>query len=80
MWTWWHNITKRVQASCRTWDRDLLAAKTHLDDEYTFTPGRYAGQGYNWVASSFETHSACARQLDSEVLTLYVSFARTQAQ
>jgi hypothetical protein len=46
MWTWWHNLTSRVQASWHTWDRDLLAAKTHLDDEYNFTPGRYAGQGY----------------------------------
>jgi hypothetical protein len=23
----------------------LMAAKVHLDDEYTFPPGRYAGQG-----------------------------------
>ncbi|KAJ5234645.1 uncharacterized protein N7469_003813 [Penicillium citrinum] len=23
----------------------LMAAKTHLDDEYNFPPGRYAGQG-----------------------------------
>jgi hypothetical protein len=23
----------------------LMAAKEHLDDEYTFPPGRYAGQG-----------------------------------
>jgi hypothetical protein len=23
----------------------LLAAKEHLDDEYNFPPGRYAGQG-----------------------------------
>ncbi|KAJ5211815.1 uncharacterized protein N7498_003461 [Penicillium cinerascens] len=46
MWTWWHNITQLVQASCRTWDCNLLAAKTDLDDEYNFEPGRYAGQGY----------------------------------
>jgi hypothetical protein len=53
MWTWWHNLTSRVQASWHTWDRDLLAAKTHLDDEYNFTPGRYAGQGYNFTPGRY---------------------------
>lgn len=33
----------------KTWG-PLMAAKEHLDDEYNFPAGRYAGQGYQKVA------------------------------
>lgn len=35
---------RRLQDVRKKWG-PLMAAKTHLDDEYTFPPGRYAGQG-----------------------------------
>lgn len=39
------NLKERLHHIQKTWG-PLMAAKAHLDDEYNFPPGRYAGQGY----------------------------------
>lgn len=45
-------LLKRLQHVQKTW-APLMAAKEHLDDDYNFPSGRFAGQGYtptnrNW--------------------------------
>ncbi|KAJ5103033.1 hypothetical protein N7532_003562 [Penicillium argentinense] len=37
-------VKQRLHEIRKKWG-PLMAAKEHLDDEYTFPPGRYAGQG-----------------------------------
>ncbi|KAJ5267725.1 hypothetical protein N7478_010533 [Penicillium angulare] len=38
-----YGLKKRLKALKKIWG-PLMPAKEHLDDEYNFPPGRYAGQ------------------------------------
>lgn len=64
------DFKQRLKAIKRKWG-PLMAAKEHLDDDYNFPPGRYAGQDDSRVSRQWSVPTAKELALFSKLTMIH---------